>query len=261
MIEIKGIKLKNSWNEITLKEYNEIKYILGSENHDEFTKELKVLALLAGSNDETMFDTWLRSEAHQLFQAQEFIYEEPVAEIQPYYTVEGIKYKLITEFDALECWQFIDLSNILKDPKHSDQRLHELCTLFLRKIAPLTVKQARNNLFIDRIKGSKQGQNLIESWELKYEEAELVPFSGELSKETAENLYNNLSFADAHAISFFLSLLSIELSKTALQFLETDQKEKYQSALKMLKEESTNNPKLKEITDRLDSLRPSVGKI
>jgi len=253
MQTINGLDLKDSWNEITLSQYADIKGILSSPNYDEFEKELRVLALLAGKDDFTIFDIWTRIEAHKLFAAQEFLYQAPEAEVKPYYEIGGSTYKLINYFDDLECWQFIDLCNILKDATAAENRLHELCAMFLRKVAPLTVKQARNNLFIDRLSGSEAGKALLSKWNLKYQEPDLVPFSGDLTRETAENIFNHLSFADANAISVFFCLLSTELYKTALDFLETKQKIQLKLLSKTLSE--MQNPKIGRMGNQLkDSL-------
>jgi hypothetical protein len=258
MQTINGLDLKDSWTEITLSQYADIKGILTSPNYDEFEKELRVLAVLAGKEDFTIFDTWNRIDAHKLFAAQEFLYKEPDTQVKPYYSIGGSTYKLINHFDDLECWQFIDLCNVLKDPKAAENRLHELCAMFLRKVAPLTTKQAKNNLFIDRLSGSDHGKALVDKWNLQYQEPDLVAFSGELTRETAENIFTNLSFADAHAISVFFCLLSTELYKTAQDFLESKHKKQLKSVLKTLNE--TPNQKVKTMARELeDSLKLMDG--
>ena len=157
----------------------------------------------------------------------DFLETEPKADIQDYYTIGGIKYKLIKEVKDITVDRFNDLSSYIKDKNLLMDNLHLSMTTLL-----IPVKQGKKKEKLE-----------------KYLESPL--------EFTAENIWNNMRIVDAMGIQLFFCLLCNFFSETTRIYLEEETKLKLNSVLKTLKP-MESNPKIK---IPMETIRQKIGSL
>lgn len=115
---MKTIKIKNSWEDITIKDFEDIEAIQKTSD-DYVDKYIKIIAVLSGLNEKDVLDinwNFLRSLEDQI----SFLSDEPVKSIPDnYYTINGIKYKVLSDIGNIKAGQWIDIVNWQKQKNKS----------------------------------------------------------------------------------------------------------------------------------------------
>src|SRR5580693_8406175 len=115
------LKAKDSWNEISLATFLELKEV--DEAHiDDLQKDIAKLSILAGVS-KNYFDPFPASEIKKFSNVLYFLETEPKAAVKEFYTIGGKKYKFISLIKDLTAGQFIDVMNIAKDNAKFQERL------------------------------------------------------------------------------------------------------------------------------------------
>jgi hypothetical protein len=213
MADIK-LKVKNSWDEISLSEFLKLKDIEDSEIND-LEKDIQKLSILAGVH-KNYFNSYPASEIKKFSHALDFLEKEPTADLKDHYIINGIQYKFISQIKDLSAGQFIDIINLTKDRTHINENLHLLVACFLLPV--------RKKSFYEKItKGRKKVYE-------KYLETSSTIIS--------ENVYEHLSISDIMAMSvFFCNLLKGFVEATQV-FLEKKTAIQLKSVLKTLEEDN-----------------------
>lgn len=124
MIEIKY----KSWEEITLKKFNELEKIITDTEMSDIDKNTKLIAVLCDCSisaiEELPYEDYLR-----LNKECDFIRVVPTIDVRDNYTVNGVNYKLCTDFKTYTTAQFIDFQNMMK--QKGVENKHNIVAIFL----------------------------------------------------------------------------------------------------------------------------------
>ncbi|MEJ0081566.1 MAG: hypothetical protein WDM78_11625 [Puia sp.] len=113
MIEINNVKYRNSWNELTLNDFFELKGIDSSPNYEDLIdKDIKLLSKLSGVDEDTLANENTVIQIKKTLSHLPFLHTEPIGNWQEYYKVGKKLYHLI----PLSEWNgamLMHLTNIL----------------------------------------------------------------------------------------------------------------------------------------------------
>ncbi len=219
--------IKNSWEEVTIAEFFTIQDIISAKNVNDLEKKIKVLSVLAGVED-SAFDNISMPEIHLMFQNLEFLEAEPVGEIQDYYFIGGIRYKLIKQVNHITAGQFIDLSAYTKEKDLILDNLHLICATLLipapfLPAEPIPFKKRALNKVIRSIKNPKALAYLkkkgVTEFKSEIKNLPLEKYMQTPLEETAENIFNNMPITQAFGISVFFYLLFTSFLQVTQHYL------------------------------------------
>lgn len=252
------LKVKQSWNEVTIKDFFHITSILKDDVLNDLEKKIAVLAVLAGI-DETELDSYPISEVHKMFREVEFIYEQPKGEVKDYYFIGGKRYKLVKEVNRLTAAQFVDLSAYSKTSEDIIENLHLICTTLLLpapfETRPLGLLKRISNKIVSRIKNTKVRAVLasvgIKEYQPVTNDLPVEKYLQTPQEETAENIFNNMKVSEAMGIAVFFYLLYMVSLKITEDYLGLELKNQLLSIYPQL-ETQKQKEMLKEIMEKVE---------
>lgn len=115
---------KITWEEISLKKYNEILEIIAS-NDDEFTRLAHIASCIFGKNVEDIPITEMNRYIHSVSE----LVKQPLKQVdlKKKYTLNGRVYRMI-KFADMSMAQFMDYQELAKDVENN---VHRICAIFL----------------------------------------------------------------------------------------------------------------------------------
>lgn len=121
------ITIKNSWEDITWKEYEQIEQILTTDIPSDY-KAVHLISVLSGMDVSTI-ETLPIAQFQRLLPALEFLQTEPETHVHQFnYTVNGREYKFTGKIDEITTAQYIDYRAYMsKDEKD----VSELMSVFM----------------------------------------------------------------------------------------------------------------------------------
>lgn len=227
MLSIKGKSIKNSWDEVTVSEFYQIKDITENVNLNDLEKELKIICVL-GDAKEDFINQLSLSEAKEFISSLSFMQTPMNGKVEDFYYVGDRQYKLTKEMKNLTAGQFIDLSHYTKDKNSMEDNIPTIISILLIPIKKTT----------------KTGKIKLET----YLETPL--------DITVNNIIDNMKITEANGISVFFYLLFNCFLECIQFYLELNQTNQLRSGLKMLKENGKDN---KATMDLMKMLQISTG--
>jgi hypothetical protein len=207
--------IRTSWDGITISDYMKYTMILEDPNVSDFEKNLRILALLCNIERETLNEL-PANQIVPLFNRMQFLASAPDSKPEPYYEINGRKFKLVMDVTQLTAGQFIDLNHYTKDAAHIIYNIHSICATLL-----LPVKEYR---------GKK-----IPPVE-KYGESS--------TEERSEFLYEHMPIKEALGISSFFTYLYNLFTVITERYLKQERDNQLNLASKMLSRTNLNHLKI-----------------
>lgn len=135
MIDIKlkekTFEFPEKWNELPLFKYQDAMSLINETN--EIDKNVKLLSLISDINEEDLLDLPV-SEFLKINTIVNSLLLLKQDEVKFDITIEGIKYKMLTEISKMTTAEFIDLDSIVKDTDNTIQNLHIVMAILYRPI-------------------------------------------------------------------------------------------------------------------------------
>jgi hypothetical protein len=256
------LKIKTGWSEVTLEDFLMIKSILLDDNLDQFEKEVRILCLLSGV-EEDYFNDYTLQEIKTVFASIAWINEEPKGDIQDIYIIAGKKYRLIKTIKDLKANQFIDLNNLISDKDEILNNLHSICAVLLLPAKKLPPKSRLFNRFLNLASSHEKGKKWIEAKGIR----SILPDAGKYMDspldERAELIFKHLSVTQVTGITSFFFALSLLYIECLVNYSTKTMTNQFQSILKSLNEEPLlkNNQEVKILKENLQILQDleSIG--
>lgn len=121
------MKKINSWDDITIGQYQEIKSI---PDCNKITKYIETLAIILDI-DPNIIREMPMNEYKELVESTQFLNEEPQSTIEKIIEIDGIRYGLIPKFPFITAGEFMDAETWKDDPITN---LHYLTAMIYRPI-------------------------------------------------------------------------------------------------------------------------------
>ena len=251
--------IKTSWDQITIADFFLLTAIEKSTTLSLTEKHLQILSILSGQ-PESEFRKWKNDDIIKFFVTDlAFLKTQVEGELKRYYFIDGKKYSLIKQLDAITAGQFIDLMTYTKDADNVLDNLHMILTVFLIPVRDLTSKQIIKNKFHSLVNRTKIGRKLSKSLNWSYFEGIPENYMETDVNITAEKLYESMLITEAMSIAvFFCDLNSLYWIYTAL-FLEEKAQRSLQSALTTLTKEKASPKLIAELEAAIDSRKNGPG--
>jgi hypothetical protein len=242
--KLQELKIKDSWDRVTISDFMMIEEINQDANLNSLEKMIKILSVLSGVND-SFFNKFLVTDLTQLFEKVDFLKTPPNAQLKDFYVIGGKKYKFIKRYADLSTGQHIDLDHFTKDRTGIIDNLHTICAIFLLPVVEKKLLQRA----VEKL-GLKKYRNTE-----NYMETPL--------QETSENIFNHMLYGDANAISLFFCVVGQLYTANIRDYLAQMTKSQLQEASTKLSKVSTNNKKiessLQRAKDKIAILQSGVG--
>jgi hypothetical protein len=236
------MKFKRSWAEFTISDYQQYSEIK-NDQLDDTDKAIRLLSFLSGQ-DPKEFHQFTLLELFEKLNSLSYLADKPIGTVKPIYQLAGRKYKLTDQIEQLTSGQYIDLEQLLSDPDKLDENIHNIIAILLIPCKEKTTAQRLTEKL-----GLKKWNNLE-----SYMETPL--------KETAEIVFNNMSIADAYAISVFFCMLSKKFIRITQDYLLQVMKKKLTSLSTMLQSSRKSKSLMKEmkrIQEKMTLIENGVG--
>lgn len=189
----KKIKIKNSWNEISVGEYIELVSILRDEELDEVEINNYILSLLSGLDVREIRALELNS-FKELLKSIHFLRTEPTSKIRKSYNIDGVEYMTTLRLDKVTTGQYMDLQAMTTTPDSILENMSKILAVFLIP------------------KGKKYGEYDV--------------------LEVANIIDSKFMIEDAYALTFFFSTLNQKLLKCSQDYLISMKKKAEKKKLK-----------------------------
>lgn len=255
-ITLDKIKVKDSWDQVTISEFVQIKQILESPNYDDLEKELRVIAVLSGQEDFRVFDNVLKRDAERLFSSIAFLNEEPKGDIQDIYTINGTEYRLIKTIYGIQAGPWRDFSHYIEDKEQFFNNLTRICTVFLRPTRPLKGFKRLNNRLVNYVNRWEKGAAFASKLGLKQYLPDTEDYLETPIGETETNLFFHMPVSVCMGIICFFLIICQMYGEHFLAYSEKTVIQSVKSALTSLKQ--TNNPKSLPYTERAELVLQSI---
>lgn len=192
------MKLPTSWGEVYLSQYIKISEI-SSVDMDEIDKQVKILSLLSGEDEETVLSLPL-PKIKQCNSAISFIYSVPKTKgIKKVIKVGGKRFLINHNLSEITGGEYIDLSTYTKDATTVTPNLHYILSIFFHPINIFGM--VKKESYIKNANG-KLCQKL------------------ERRNKTAQLLKDNLTMDEVFSLSAFFLKSWERLTETTQDYLE-----------------------------------------
>jgi hypothetical protein len=255
-ITLDKFKIKGSWEEVTLMEFIQIKEILETPNFDEFEKELRIIALLAGQEDFTVFYNVPKIQAEQLFSSISFLNEQPKGDIKDLYCIGGVEYRFMRNVSDLKTGQYYDLTKYLEVKEDFFINLAKICSVFLLPTRNLSLIKRLNNSLYKRVMKTEKGQKITQKRRLRYFLPDTEPYLKTPLIETERNFLMNMKITDAMGLAVFFLASSAIYTEAILQYTEQEAIQSLKSAYSNLKQNKDHRSQT--YVEQLDPLLQNI---
>jgi hypothetical protein len=197
------IKLPQSWDDVTVGMYIELRPILHSDKN-EIERLIYILAVLLKKPTQDVEKIKI-AQYHEMRKTLSFLWELPLpTELQKYFTIEGNDYEIVLNANELDAGQYMSvvtkLKNASDDPEIVYNQLHEI-------LASISVP--------------------VEKVKKKYKRIAIEP---SYYKKVAQDFYHHLPMSIAYPIGVFFWNLSDSLTKIIQDSLKSKLAEKMTEA-------------------------------
>ena len=123
------IELPKDWSQVTLKQFQAIQALLKDEEVDVYQKNTEIISVLSGMDLADVEKLSLKSYAN-IMKVLDFISEPMENKLTRKFTLNGKKYRILTDVYKLNGGQYITLQHLLGNPDKVMDNLHHIMAVF-----------------------------------------------------------------------------------------------------------------------------------
>lgn len=123
------IELPNSWEGVTIEQFQALQKIL-AEKGDEYATNVAIISIMSGVPVDEI-ETYALKTYAKCMHTLSFLSEQLLGQVQKVVEFGGLRYDVITDVYKLNGGQYITLMHLMKDPDKVIDHLNEIMAVFL----------------------------------------------------------------------------------------------------------------------------------